>query len=309
MLAEANIERKDVFLTNVFALKPNEGKIEALCASKDEVGGANHPFPPLSTKGKYLRSDYWPELERLRAELDEVNPNLIIAAGATASWALLGSSKIGSIRGAIATSTLCPGKKVLSTYHPAGVMRNWAWRTIVVADFMKALRNADTPDLIRPERYILVAPTIPEIIDWIARHDALHADLAVDIETKRGQIEMIGFAVSPQHACVIPFLDERKPDWSYWPSPSAERQAWTLVRDLLERGSGAKIFQNGLFDLQYIMKMGIRPRNCTEDTMLKHHALYPELQKGLGFLGSIYTNEPAWKLMRKAKAEEFKKDE
>ena len=33
--------------------------------------------------------------------------------------------------------------------------------------------------------------------------------------------------------------------------------------------------------------------------MLKHHAINPELEKGLGFLGSVYSYEPAWKLMRK----------
>jgi DNA polymerase I-like protein with 3'-5' exonuclease and polymerase domains len=60
-----------------------------------------------------------------------------------------------------------------------------------------------------------------------------------------------------------------------------------------------KVFQNGLYDLQYIYQMGIRPRNCTEDTMLMHHALYPEMKKGLEFLGSVYTNEASWKLMRK----------
>jgi len=32
--------------------------------------------------------------------------------------------------------------------------------------------------------------------------------------------------------------------------------------------------------------------------MLAHHALQPESEKGLGFLGSVYTNEPSWKLMR-----------
>jgi hypothetical protein len=32
--------------------------------------------------------------------------------------------------------------------------------------------------------------------------------------------------------------------------------------------------------------------------MLLHHALQPESEKGLGFLGSVYTNEASWKLMR-----------
>jgi hypothetical protein len=43
--------------------------------------------------------------------------------------------------------------------------------------------------------------------------------------------------------------------------------------------------------------MGLRPANVAEDTMLLHHSLFPELPKGLGFLGSIYTNEASWKLM------------
>jgi hypothetical protein len=38
-----------------------------------------------------------------------------------------------------------------------------------------------------------------------------------------------------------------------------------------------------------------------DDTMLLHHALYPEMQKDLGFLGSIYTNEASWKINHKKK--------
>jgi len=43
--------------------------------------------------------------------------------------------------------------------------------------------------------------------------------------------------------------------------------------------------------------------------MLLHHALYPELPKGLGFLGSIYTNEASWKLMRRERSDTVKRDE
>ena len=39
-------------------------------------------------------------------------------------------------------------------------------------------------------------------------------------------------------------------------------------------------------------------RNYADDTMLMHHALQPESNKGLGFLGSVYTNHSSWKTMR-----------
>jgi hypothetical protein len=42
--------------------------------------------------------------------------------------------------------------------------------------------------------------------------------------------------------------------------------------------------------------------------MLLHHALHPESEKGLGFLGSVYTNEASWKLMR-GKSETIKREE
>jgi hypothetical protein len=43
--------------------------------------------------------------------------------------------------------------------------------------------------------------------------------------------------------------------------------------------------------------------------MLLHHSLFPEMLKGLGFLGSIYTNEQSWKLMSRPKADTEKRDE
>jgi hypothetical protein len=33
--------------------------------------------------------------------------------------------------------------------------------------------------------------------------------------------------------------------------------------------------------------------------MLLHHSLQPEMKKALGFLATIYTEEPSWKFMRK----------
>ncbi len=59
-----------------------------------------------------------------------------------------------------------------------------------------------------------------------------------------------------------------------------------------------KVFQNGMYDMQYLWSMGLTVVNPRHDTMLLHHSLVPEMLKGLGFLGSIYTSEPAWKLMR-----------
>ena len=115
---------------------------------------------------------------------------------------------------------------------------------------MKALREADYAEVRRPERFIITNPSMDEALAWY-RSDGIGAQyLSVDIETHRKQISMIGFAASPQRALVIPFLTPTGE--SYWATYEEERDAWHLVRQILELPS-AKVFQNGLFDLQYII--------------------------------------------------------
>lgn len=304
MLKEAGIDRTHCFATNVFALRPTENKIDKLCLDKKGVGGKEYLLPPTNM-GKYIEPRFFPELDRLREELLSVKPNLVIGLGAISTWALLQSPKIGSIRGTTTESTLVPGMKVLPTYHPSAVYRNWSLRPIVVADLMKAKKEAEFPDLRRPQRFILVRPSIPEMYAWWQEHGVGAERLAFDIETTRGQIRNIGFAPSRSHAINIPFIVNDK---SWWPSVNGEWAAWQFVQMVLD-SPAIKVAQNGLYDIQFLWRQGLRIRNYREDTMLQHHALYPELQKGLGFLGSIYSNEPAWKLLRTAKVDMMKSDD
>lgn len=306
MLAQAGIVRRDCFLTNVFAFRPQSNDVTSLCGNKTEVG-EGYALPHLGKKGQYLLPKYFGELARLQEEIEVVKPNVVIALGAVACWALLGTNGLASLRGTAATAHFGPFK-VLPTYHPSGILRNWSWRPIAIADLIKAKRESEFPEIRRPQRFILVNPTLDEMQAWIAEHLPPGSETSCDIETKYGMIEMIGFSGGPNHAMVVPFWDKAK-GGNYWASANIEKDARVLVRKILEDFTIIKIFQNGLFDLQYIMKEGFRPRGCREDTMLLHHSIYPEMQKGLGFLGSVYTSEPAWKMMRGKGITEMKKDD
>lgn len=305
------LEAAGIAFTNVLNLRPPDNKLESLCGSKTEVGGSTYVLPSVS-QGKYLRPEFLSELDRLLVELSTAKPNLIIALGNTACWAILRATNIGSIRGTVSQATILQlaGVKVLPTYHPAAVLRQWSYRTVVVADLMKAHRELQTPELVRPRRQILIQPTIEEVEDWT--YVTLSMDpkprwLANDIETEKGQIICQSFATSPSRAMTVPFWDKSRPDWSYW-NKSDELRAWNACRLLLESPL-PKLGQNWLYDLQYHLRMGMRPRVCQEDTMLLHHSLFPEMLKGLGFLGSIYTSELSWKLMNRDKPDTEKRDE
>jgi uracil-DNA glycosylase len=311
MLNDAGIARKDCFITNVFQFQPPDNKLEHLQLGTVEAKKLNATGLPAMNKGHYLHPQFFPELARLKAELASVSPNIIIALGSTATWALMGVSGITAVRGTCAQGGMAfcaPGRKILPTFHPASVLRQWDQRVIVVADLMKALRESEFPDIRRPQREITIDPTLVEIEEFTSRK---HQTLSVDIETAKGQITCIGFAPSPFESLVIPFVDWRRPSRSYWSAAWQEEKAWKLVSQLLE-GPAEKLFQNGLYDLQWLAKMGFRVMNCKHDTMLLHHALFPEMPKSLGFLGSIYTNEASWKTLRKHKTEKLdmnKKDE
>ena len=301
-----------ILLTNVLTLRPPGNNLEALCVSKKESTGTGVLALPV-VRGKYLSPDYAPEITRLRDELSSCNPKVIVGLGNTALWALAGCTNIGMVRGSVTLGAevgVAPGTKILPTYHPAAVLRQWAWRPIVVTDLLKAARESKFPELRRPSRRVLVDPTLVEVQAWVRStlEPGRYHWLSPDIETAFGQITCIGFARSISEALVVPFVDKRAADWSYWKSPGEERQAWDAVALLLQSPI-PKLGQNFIYDLQYITRMGIRPRNCLHDTMLLHHSLFPEMQKGLGFLGSVYTNEQSWKLLRRRKADTEKKDE
>jgi uracil-DNA glycosylase len=299
MLEEADIARSDCYVTNVFNLRPKPTNDIKNLGTTRKLSSV--PMPEMS-KNLFLQDQYFPEVERLWRELKELSPNLVIALGNTALWALTGSYGIRGTRGTVVPASFCNDLKVLPTYHPAAVMRDWSLRSIVIADLMKAKRQSAFPEIRRPARELWLEPTLNHLELFFHHYVKDKCQkLSFDIETAgNSQITCIGFAPSPKLAIVVPFVDNRNPTGSYWSSLEEEVKAWKWVgRYLSATPEIEKIGQNTLYDINWLWhKVGITPRNYSRDTMLKHHAINPEHEKGLGFLGSIYTDEPAWKLMR-----------
>ena len=305
MLEEAGIRRSDCFITNVFNLRPANNEIENICCTKkDDRSGL-----PALRAGKYLRHEFLPELDRLRNELSTLQPNVVVAFGNTAAWALLLNSGISKIRGTVASDRIGLGLKVLPTYHPAAILRQWELRAVTVLDLAKAKRESSFKELRRPERTIYIEPSLDDLEWFYAKHIAASTAISFDIETSGSQITCLGFAPSGTVALVVPFVDSRRESRSYWPDHESESRAWDFVRKVLG-GPQRKIAQNGLYDITFLWKSyGIAVSNFADDTMLLHHALQPESPKGLGFLGSVYTNESSWKLLRTRGKTTIKRDE
>lgn len=307
LLLEAGILRTDCFITNVFNLRPDGNNVSLLFRKKSE-GDCITEWPALD-RGLYLRPEYKGEVTRLHTELKELAPNLVILLGNTACWATLQRTAISKIRGTLCTSPLFPGLKFLPTFHPAAILRQWENRPVTILDLRKAKREAEFPELRRPLREIWMEPSLEDLAVFYERF-VLSADLmAFDVETANRQITCIGFAPTPDRAIVIPFHDPRENSGNYWRSSEDELAAWDWVQKYLNAPC-EKVAQNGLYDIQYLwVAHGITVANFTEDTMLCHHSLHPEAPKSLGYLGSVYTNEIAWKPNRPRGKELKREDE
>ena len=110
LLSQAGISRAEVRLGNVARERPPNNKI-------------SYYFEDRQCTIPTLQLSQW--IVELKQELEECQPNIIVALGGTALWALTGEKSIGKLRGYVLPCQLVPGMKVLPTYHPQAINYEW----------------------------------------------------------------------------------------------------------------------------------------------------------------------------------------
>lgn len=271
--------------------------------TQESKSGALSGLPGLARKA-YVRAEYGPELHALYTTIRRIQPNIIIAVGEVALVVTTHQTKLKFARGRVTTAIAsCGGCKVLPILHPRAILAEIKQEPILLLDLMKAKRQSAFPEVVRPQRYLHLRPTIEDLESFWQDYIEPSDSLSIDIETKNPLITCVGIAPSPERAIIIPFFDAEKASGNYWVTAREEKIAWQFVRRCLNT-PGKRVFgQNFQYDTQYLWRyMGIPCASWTDDTMLMHHALQIEMDKGLGFLASIYSEELAWKFMAKRRA-------
>lgn len=282
MLREAGIDREQCYITNVVNVRPPGNDFTIYY----DIKGA--PTAELLEARA-----------RLHKEIQSVNPNVVIALGNEALIALTGKHGIKKFRGSILESVvprldgLGPFFKVVSTYHPAAVARMFGWRPVAVMDLARAVSESASPRVALSHRDIRASLSFEELTAELERlRKSPDGAIAFDIETENRQVNAIAFSDRKHFAVVVPlFFDGR----SLW-SESEEVALWALITLILEDEGIPKIVQNANYDVPFLRDtMGIETKPIYMDTMLAHHCVYPEFEKGLGFLCSMYTDQPYYK--------------
>src|SRR3989304_5412292 len=285
MLKEAGLNRTLCFVTNVVRYRPPENKISKWIAFKkkditpDHVMVRGLPVLPIVKEG----------FDLLQQEIDMVKPDLIIVMGKIALWALTGKTDISKWRGSMLFSD--EGIRLLPTYHPAYILRQWELRPILVQDLRRASYYKDKP---WPETgwNFIVRPTFEQVV-W--HLNALYDDcelrstmLSVDIETRAYNIACIGIAWNKHSAICIPLMVLENND-GYWTEAEEAEIAYLLYR-LLTHPNARILGQNFIFDAQYIFRAWHFIPQFSRDTMLGHHVCFPSMQKSLDFICSMHND-------------------
>ena len=291
-LATAGINRHECYVTNVLKIRPPGNDFGVMYCDKAH----REPSPPLI--------DAW---SLLRQELADHSPNLVLCLGAEALRAVTGKLSIDKWRGSV---FLSGPQKVLSTYHPAFILRMWGKKPIFDADIRRAQEEMVFPGLKDLYLQFEINPSFTRVMEFLQSLLDHPRPISFDIETTENHVRCLGIADSATHAICIPFMSTHRPVVSHSTiqigvsnapevnSHWTEEEEYTICQMLdavfSSRAIG-KIAQNFPFDSQVLgREFGFSVSGLLLDTMVAAHTMYAELPKGLDFLASLYTKIPYW---------------
>lgn len=290
MLQEAGISRAQCFLTNVCRERPAGNDIgQFIAMRKADITGSH-----IMLRDRFVLPPIRDGLAMLKREIEMCKPHVIIAFGNVAMWALTGKWGITSWRGSVLQCDLQLAldyqPKVVPTYHPAAILRQWTWRPIGVHDLKRAVKESQSVEINRPDYEFIIRPNYTQAVGILAMlYDAAERgelELSVDLETRAGHIACIGIAWSNTQAICIPLMCVERVE-GYWQLEEEVNIVHALYC-LLTHPAVKIDGQNFLYDAQYIFRHWhfIVPR--VFDTMIGQHSLFGTMPKGLDFLSSMY---------------------
>lgn len=314
MLHEAGILRTECFLTNLVNARPPLNDIgQWVALKKKDISPLHVPL-----KDKMVLPHVVEGYRRLLTEIDAVRPNVIIALGNVAMWALTGNSAITKWRGSLLKADLnvgfLPGEsasggpsnpKVIPTYHPAAVLRQWSWRAIVLNDLRRVKQHMTSRSYAPPEWKFITRPSFTQaqevftsLLSRLDSGESLWIDF--DVETRLGHISCFGISWSAVDAICIPLMYSSSRE-GYWSEDEEAWIVWMLYRVSTHKLAQAR-WQNGLYDAQYTYRHWHFIPRGVQDTMISQHALFSDQPKALHHQASMYCN---WYVYWKDEGKDF----
>lgn len=300
MLHAAGIMRSECYTTNLVNKRPPQNDFSLWLPERKADVKHHHVQLRDRRVDPVVAAGY----QRLQQEIEMVQPNVILTCGNIPTWALTGAWGVTKWRGSMLGGGSSP--KVIPIYHPAAVLRQWAWRAITIQDLKKAQRESHSRSYAnRPEWHFQIRPSFAKVLDvlttlysWLESPESKSGWwdrwIDFDLETRAGHIACAGISWSSTDALVIPLMCVESRD-GYWLPEHEAAIVWWLWKVLTHPNVKVR-WQNGLYDAQYTWKhWHFVPRGC-QDTMISQHSLFGSQEKSLAFQASMYcTDYIYWK--------------
>lgn len=226
-------------------------------------------------------------IEKLKELLRKESYNIIVPLGNLALKVLTGHVSIFKQHLSILKSRIeFGGRKVLPLFHPREVLKSYTDSAYLSFGALRIKEEVNSPKISIPERKFRLNPTFEDTLTFLDRCMTA-PDLSVDLETGRGQINTVGFSISPTEAIAIQVLPDRLGDEKFY-------LLWDKIRQVCE-SDVPKIAQHALYEFCWLSHYGIRLKNVIHDTMWCQKFLHPELKAGLDNVGRLSTPFPYWK--------------
>ena len=236
-------------------------------------------------------------IDSLRDELRNLRPNVVVAVGNVALFALTSRTGVTKWRGSVIESTLVPGLKVVPCIHPATIIPPkmvYLNKHLLIHDLALAWKERKFPEIRRAERRYIISPDFHESLAYLDRciiEGLKGSVIAFDIEIHNMQLSCISFSYRPDEAISIPFVQG---SGDYF---TVEQEASVIKRiaRLLENSKIRKLGQNVIFDASFLLRRyGIKTVNL-DDTMIAQQIISADFPKGLDFITSMWTDMPYYK--------------
>ena len=229
----------------------------------------------------------------LLEEIKEINPFLLIPIGEVAFQFLTGKESIRRFRGSVMWTRpdlgLPTPKKVLPILGPEPFLNSeYQLRWVSKIDFDKMSRFFNDGPPPEQNLNIWIAKNAEALRNFLNRSYSDDGFLVFDIETFCGIPTCISFCFNGTESVCIPFLDK-----------TIDFDNRAIMMHMVAKVLASKIKkgnQNIKYDWRILKRFGFEVNNVTQDSELAASVLTPELPKNLGFLNSIYTDIPYFKM-------------
>lgn len=255
-LEEKGIDLKDVYFTDLVKCYIPNGE----------------PKPNIVEECKYL----------LEAEIEVVNPDIIVAMGKQSLKYCVGRNTLLKMRGNAQESEICGRTRiVLPMMHPKSIAVKPAYAEYISKDIdtlVDLYRNGMTEVSGVNYKYL---ETLEDCMNEIIRLKNEAKILCFDLETTGkspyfddSKIVCISLTDKTHSGCVIPLYHHETPLWG-WEIGTVVK----MLRWLLEDETIPKVAHNGKFDIEWLdYWLDIDVKNFSFDTMLAHYLCISEEQ-------------------------------